>query len=97
MIENFWNGWAIVEVGDGVIAGYVYIVVGSPFVQVDVPEIEGQPEFTRYCAARTVTPCKKYCIYNIVESAKDNTLCDAFHREAFTQAPLEPDDIDIPF
>ena len=92
--QGWEEGWAVVEVGSDVIAGWVSYD-GGLFSQVDVPAVEeGQPAFTRFVAihaVRTVTPCSEWGIYQILEEKYDDTLCDAFHFNAYTQHASEPD------
>ena len=46
-----FEGWAIVELmGHAVLAGYVTqeSIAGTAMLRIDVPEVEGQPGFTKY-------------------------------------------------
>ena len=96
--KNWEEGWAVVKVEDDVIAGWV-ASDGGHFVQIDVPEerdeeIGRQPTFTRFIpvyAIRSITPCSVWGVYQILGEKYDDTLCDAFHFNAYTQHASEPD------
>jgi hypothetical protein len=51
METKAFEGWAIVELmGHAVLAGYVTqeSIAGTAMLRIDVPEVEGQPGFTKY-------------------------------------------------
>ena len=106
--KNWEEGWAVVEMEDDVIAGWV--ACEDKFLQVDVPEREDvewkEPAFTRFISlsvVRSITPCSNWGVFNILEERNDETLCDAFHLNAYTQhargprgdslEPIDPEDI----
>lgn len=52
-----FEGWAIVELmGHAVLAGYVSqeAIAGTAMLRIDVPDVEGQPGFTKYQSGGSV-------------------------------------------
>ena len=99
--QGWEEGWAVVEVGNDTIAGWV--ACEEKFLQIDVPAVEGQDEFTRFIAVdavRTVTPCSKdFAIRYVAGNQTENDgLCRAAYLGAASQAIPDPDDDDyMPF